>query len=185
MIAVVVAAFLLFPEVTLSRASPTVSPKRMSPYSVFAAMTPAQLKALQVKLTYVGTQFKPVPTVAFTAKGNTLDLSVFQPYERKGIRYGNDKIRVLHNCSPTVRQLQALIRNVGKLKSVTSGKPAKTPFLSFALFDSVGGKQRAFEALVGRRDAPRLYAQIRRALRSNKSCLDTLQAQQRVIAPLK
>src|SRR5438132_3328777 len=107
-----------------------------SPYSDFQAMSATDLQTLQVKLTYVGPQQEPTPTVAFTSPTNVLNLSQFVPFRRPAFNYGNDDLDV-RSFSASVGELQAVIQDVGTLPNVTAGG-ATGDFLSFGLLNTAG-----------------------------------------------
>lgn len=146
--------------------TPRGETQMFSPYSDFQAMNLEQLKALQVKLTYVGIQDKAFPSLAFTSSFNTLELSLFLPFRRPNINYSNDDSEV-ETFTASPEELKALIDNVATLPNVTMGEVATEPFLSFALLNTSGGT-KAFEAILNKADSSDLFTQLRLALQSNK-----------------
>ncbi len=167
---VLIAVLILMP----SSSEPQIS----SSYAEFQAMSLEQLKSLQVKLTFVGEQARPIPSVAFTSIFHTLDLGKFVPFRRSGINYSNDELAV-RSFSASPEELKALIDGVGTLPDVTAGGVAEEVFLSFALFNSAGpghpshdahglhAGDRAFEAVLNQSDAAAVLGKVLRALQSN------------------
>ena len=60
-------------------AVPMSQAQTFSPYLEFAAMTPAELRTLQVQLSFQGPQDEPLPSVIFTSTGNTIDFQGSRP----------------------------------------------------------------------------------------------------------
>ena len=144
----------------------------LSPYSDFQAMNLEQLKTLQVKLTYLGIQNVPIPSVAFTTSFQVLDLNAFKPFRRPGIRYSNDDFVPVQTFTASPTEMKAIIDNVAVLSNVTAGGVAAGPYLSFALLNTVGPK--AFEAVLNRADTADLVAKLRVAIQGNKAGLRVL-----------
>lgn len=150
--------------------SPLAKPQTFSPFSDFQNMSLAELETLQVKLTYVGAQEKPVPTTAFTSPANTLDLSKFVPFQRPGISYANDELPV-RSFSASATELKAVIDETGKIPAVVAGGVAGDVYISFALFNSVGGTDKGFEAVLNPTDGIALFQALRTALAGNQTGL--------------
>jgi len=154
------------------------SPPALSAFSDFQAMGLDELKALQVKLTFIGEQDEVVTTLAFTSPSNTLDLNQFILYRRAGINYGNDDSYV-NTCQASTTELKATIQNLSTLPAVTGGGVAREKFLSFAMFNTVASGDKAFEAILNHGDTKTLFERLRLALRANQSCLNALTRQWR------
>jgi hypothetical protein len=137
-----------------------------SSYSEFQAMTVDQLKTLQIKLTYVGLQEGPIPSVAFTSTDNTLDLTKFIPFRLPAISYANDEIAV-KSFAATTAQLKAVIDEVGVLPAVVAGGIAANPYVSFMMYNTVGGLEKAFQAVLDSSDALDLFNALRKGLAGN------------------
>jgi hypothetical protein len=58
--------------------------------SGLTAASERDLRALQVKWTYVGTQRKPLPSLVFTTCFHLLRMDWFEPLRRPGVSYAND-----------------------------------------------------------------------------------------------
>jgi hypothetical protein len=136
--------------------------QNFAPFADFARLKEAQLANLQVKVTWIGTQDEMLPSVGFTARGKTFDLSQFAAFHRPGINYGND-VMPLQTFTASTHDLAAMLAGVGALGAITSGAAAPNGVLSFALNN--GGA--VFEAIPARADATALLAAIMSALHTN------------------
>jgi hypothetical protein len=150
----------------------TVGAQSFAPYAVFQAMTLDELQTLQVKLTYVGVQTRPTPSLAFTSTVHKLDLGAFVPFRRPGLSYANDQSAV-RTFAASTDELHAVIQNVGGLPNVTAGGVAANPYLAFTLLNTVGGVQ-AFDATLNKADTADLFAQLRLALSQNEAAMRRL-----------
>jgi hypothetical protein len=94
--------------------------------------TPRDLRTLQVKLTYVGPQTKPRPTVVFTTFHHLMQMAWFLPMRRDDLPYGNDDVAVW-NFTVTPEELKHIVEAL--LKIATTGRSAEDtpPFLSLML----------------------------------------------------
>lgn len=61
----------------------------MSPYILEA--NEEQLRSAQAKITYLGTQEKPIPTVVFASQGHNLAMQDFLPVQKTAQPYANDE----------------------------------------------------------------------------------------------
>ena len=133
-----------------------------------------QLRTLQVKLTYVGIQTKPIPTVAFTSHFNALDMAKFKPLCRPGFDYGNDDLPNIwtFTCSP--EELQQMIKSVGEIEAVRQGEVIGE-FLSFMMYNTTPEGDKAFEAILDAETSKLLLSKIRAALDTgNTGGIETL-----------
>ena len=122
-----------------------------------------QLRTLQVKLTYVGIQEEPIPTVAFTSYFNVLEIAKFKPFRRPGFHYGNDDLANIwtFTCSPD--ELQQMIESVGEVEAVRQGEVIGE-FLSFMMYNTTPEGDKAFEAILDAETSKLLLDKIRAAL---------------------
>lgn len=131
-------------------------------FKEFQAFDPQQLRTLQVKLTYVGAQDKPVPTVAFTSNFNVLDLQKFKPYRRPGFDYSNDDIIVwTFVCSP--EELQRIIKSVGEIRAVRRGEVIGE-FMSFMMHNTTPVGDRVHETILNADTTKLLLEKIKASL---------------------
>jgi len=133
-----------------------------------------QLRTLQVKLTYVGIQEEPIPTVAFTSSFNTVDMEKFRPFRRSGFHYGNDDLPNIwtFTCSP--EELKGMIDAVGEIEAVRQGEVIGE-FLSFMMYNTTSEGDKAFEAILDAETSKLLLSKIRAALDTgNTGGIETL-----------
>ena len=140
-----------------------------TPYSVFQAMTPAQLATLQVKLTWIGPVDAPLATRAGISTTGTVNLGLFTPFQRPGFDYGSDFVDPV-SFKATTAQLKAVIDSVATLPGVTDGGVDAAGLLSFALLNTVGGT-KCFESIVDETNGRALFARMRGALAANASAV--------------
>jgi hypothetical protein len=145
-----------------------------SPYSAFQAMSPAQLQTLQGKLTYLGEQAEIVSTVAFTATGNPLQVSLFTPFHRSGFEYGND-VKGVQSFTASTDELKAMVDLVGTLPNVTAGGVASRPYISFAMLSTAGGTE-AFDATLDKDDTVSLFGKLRIAFQNNTEAIKRIES---------
>jgi hypothetical protein len=106
---------------------------------------PRALSATQVKLTYLNGQFKPIPTLIFNAYTQPLDMSLFEPFKRPGIDYGNDDINRL-TLTVQAADVQGFASDIlaNPALSNTEFVPSE-PYLSVTI---VGADGTGFESLI-------------------------------------
>ncbi len=143
-----------------------VSPLPQSPYSEFTRRPPARLSHVQVKLTYLGEQTKPVPTVVFGAIGRLIDLQAFGGLRKAGIDYGNDELPRIESFVVTVDELHAMLQ-AAALPAVTQGQRDGS-WVSFMVLDNAPPGIKGVEAILDPQEAEALV----RALRSGVSPRD-------------
>jgi len=121
-----------------------------------------QLRTLQVKLTYVGPQKKPIPTLAFASHFDVVDMEKFRQFRRSGFDYGNDDFPNIwtFTCSP--EELQQMIESVGEVEAVRQGKVIGE-FLSFMMYNTTPEGDKAFEAILDAETSELLLNKIRGA----------------------
>jgi len=143
-------------------------------FAEFEEFNLEQLRTLQVKLTYVGPQRRPIHTVAFTSDLNVLDMERFRPFRRAGFHYGNDDLpsNWTFTCSP--EELQGMIKSVGEIGAVRQGKVIGE-CLSFMMYNTTPQGDRAFEAILDAETSELLLSKIKAALApGNKEGIETL-----------
>jgi len=158
---------------TLGVCVPIARSQSFSPFSDFQSLTTTQLTTLQVKLTFAGPQEKPIQTVAFTATGNTLDLSKFVPFQRPGIPYGNDEGNV-RSFEVSVQELQSMLQKVAQIPAVVSGGVANSIYVSFAMVSSVTPITKGFEAVLNFTDSGALFQALRSAFDGDAAALQAI-----------
>jgi hypothetical protein len=136
-----------------------------APYSAFQAMTTAQLQTLQVKISHAGPSRGLMPSLVFTAIGNTVNTSLFSPCELTGVIDPAPQTLFVSTA-----ELQAIITNVGTLPAVTGGGTAANPFLEFSMANTQPS-QTVFAAIIDSTTAASLFTQLRASLTSKPAML--------------
>ena len=121
-----------------------------------------QLRMAQAKITYLGTQSKPIPTVIFFTEGHHVDLDQFASVQQHGKAYPNDDLP--YTMQFTVRP-EELRRILDALKPVLAGndKVSGPVILSFTVTRSertVIGHEFRIHTVA----APRFYSALVNAL---------------------
>ena len=138
-------------------------------FDTFAGLKKTALGTLQGKLTWLGPQREMVPSVAFTANGNTVDLGQFAGAQSAGFNYGND-VMPAQTFTASVDELAAMLQKVGALPGITGGGASANGVLSFAL--AQGGN--VFQTVAAPADATALIAAIMAAMPRNQGATQAL-----------
>jgi hypothetical protein len=122
------------------------------------------LRKLQIKLTYVGSQTKPVPTVAFTTFYHIIRMDWFLSHRRSGLHYNNDEIAVW-NFTVTPDEIRRIVAMLSRLEAVQEHRGTEEACLSLmiVLQDSRLGPS-AFEAVLDLDSVEAVIDAIRDAL---------------------
>lgn len=101
----------------------------------FEKLRTTKVEAIQIKLTYVGEQDKPTPSVIVLHRGREADLIPFQPFKRDELYYGND---TLVKVQPAELESEELQRVVGAAVAVCREQtaPARPAFVSVMFVDT-------------------------------------------------
>jgi hypothetical protein len=94
--------------------------------------TPRDLRTLQVKLTHIGTQRKPVAAVIFTTFYHIARLDWFQPLRQAGSNHVDDGDWVW-NFVVTPEEMQTVVAALGRSEAVRDARRPAAPFLSLML----------------------------------------------------
>jgi hypothetical protein len=140
-------------------------------YSHFQGMSPAQLAALQVQLTYLGNPRRSFPSVALSVSGNPPD-SALKIAHRPGFDYGQASGLVV--CVVSSQELGALIDSVATLPDVTAGDVDSLGQFSFAMVDTADTTAHAFEAIVNETSGLELIDRMRSVLKGNPRAAEIL-----------
>src|SRR5262245_23919854 len=144
----------------------------LCPYSAFEAMSPSDLRTLEVKCTWVGDQDYMIHTLAFTSDQNLQAFSMadFVPYRRPDLNYGNDddsaSVRLF---SVPVQLLAAFVHRVGTLPGAVDGDVDSLGNISFMLVNAAGPSGPCgFESVLRQGTNGRaLFTEMRVALGAN------------------
>jgi len=122
-----------------------------------------QLRTLQAKLTYVGWQEEPIPTVAFTSPFNVLDMAKFEPFRRPGFPYHNDDYPDILTFNCSTEELQRIIKSVGEIEAVRRGEVIGE-CLSFMMYNTTPAGEKAHEAILDTETSRLLVEKIKTSL---------------------
>lgn len=139
----------------------------------FSGLPTKALLATQIKLTYVGVQEKPTPSVGILVSGNTFDISRFRPFRRESINYGNDQVASPELCVLTAAEYPAVYRVILD-KSHNALKTSVRPFLSITLIHP-DVEVRGFDVLMERQEAAQTLKDIQSRVPGNLPALVVLQ----------
>lgn len=122
------------------------------------------LSQAQAKITYLGPQTKPVPTVIFAVEGHKPALVRFLSVQQSGKAYGNDSLpnlQTIHVPTQIFRNIVAAVRPV--VSGVTSAS-GDLPLLSFAVTAGAGDALIGQEFLIHQPSARQFYAAVLSAI---------------------
>lgn len=126
--------------------------------------TARDLRSLQIKLTYVGPQGKPLPTVVFTTFYHLIQLHWFLPLRRANLHYNNDDIAAwTFTVAPD--EILRVVKALVGLQATQAPAQANDPFLSLmlAMQDSRLGPVE-FESVLDRANTEVVIGAIHAAL---------------------
>lgn len=107
-------------------------PSAASGLEVLAGGTARDLRTLQVKLTHVGMQSKPVPSVVFTTFYHIVRMEWFVPLRKPGLHYNNDEI-ALWNFTVTPEEVERIVKSLHKSATGQAAQQTQGPYLSLML----------------------------------------------------
>ena len=161
--------------------APTPTPRaepQFSPYTVFQNLSPAELETVQIKLTHVGAQRKPIATVVADTAANELDLARFVDFRRPGFNYGNDETSLVVGFELEANQIGLFIDSLTAFPSITAGDVDALPRLSLAMIAKTASGENGFEAIVSNEDAKNVLDTLfSSASPSNNAAIDALKTQ--------
>lgn len=144
-----------------------------APFSEFLALKPGDLMSLRFKLTRLGGAEPGNAVAAWAVSGQVADPAEFAPYRRPGFQYEpQNSMPYIFTIEPD--QLAIVVNSVGSLPQVARGVAESRGMLSFAMLATVGGRTRAFEAVLGIEQSRLLMQQLLGALATNVSAVNTL-----------
>ena len=121
-----------------------------------------QLSRAQAKITYLGEQTKPIPTVAFAVEGHKIAMARFLEVQHSRKPYVNDEIssaRVFFVSRDEFRHVLA------GLQSIAEAGPEEGPaFLSFAVLTGSGAALIGHEYFIPKTRGKQFYARLLEAL---------------------
>ncbi|WP_437674849.1 hypothetical protein [Sorangium sp. So ce131] len=140
---------------------------RAPPSEALAALASGDerdLRSLQIKLTYVGSQKKPVPSVVIMTTHHLAVLDWFLDLQTDGLRYENDTTALL-NFTVSPREMKGIVAALSAMGDALGRSDAASAALSLmaALRDSRLGSISA-EALLDRQTAAAVIDALAAAL---------------------
>ena len=126
--------------------------------------TARDLRTMQVKLTYVGPQTKPVPTVVLNTFYHLIRMDWFSPLRKSNLHYDNDEISVC-NFTVTPEEMKKVVTALRQVKALREPDETKLPYLSLmiVMYESRLG-QFASEIVLNRKGAESVSSAIRDSL---------------------
>lgn len=154
-------------------------------FNDFLAMGVDQLTNFQAKVTYIGEQRKPLPTVVIT----TPELSGEDPWTSaapilgmrvSGLDFGNDDLTPVF-CVAAVVELKEMIKNLSILPTVANATSAAKydaatsgTYLALSLFNRIDEREFRLQAVIGQTEAKPLLDALGRALVTSNTCREAL-----------
>lgn len=125
--------------------------------------TEKQLESAQAKVSYLGEQLKPIPTVVFHAKDPVLSIEHFLEVQPTPTPYPNDTLPYTKEFAVTPAEFRRMLLAVEPI--VTAEHAAQGPeFLSFAVVREERSRVTGREYRVGPASAPQFYRALIDAL---------------------
>jgi hypothetical protein len=125
--------------------------------------TESELATGQAKITYRGPQLKPIPTVAFTASGHSLQLNQFIVVQQLHEAYPNDETPYIKQFSVEPTEFRRILSGVKPV--LIALIPKKGPdFLSFTVTHETGGRIVGQEFHIDRSAGSEFYEELLDAL---------------------
>lgn len=126
--------------------------------------TARDLRTLQIKFTYVGTQHKPLSSVVFTSFYHLVQMEWFLPLRSENLHYANDEIALWH-FTVTPEEIHRVVTVLAGMPILQASNEATAPYLSvmFNMRDSRLG-EIATEVVLNRNNAELLMTTLYNAL---------------------
>ena len=99
-----------------------------------------QLKMAQAKITYLGEQTKPIPTIAFYTEGHRLAMETFVQFQQGQREYDNDSLPYTQTFRVTPVEFRRLLL-AAKPRLIPAAKSANPNYLSFCVVRKEAGGQ--------------------------------------------
>lgn len=154
-------------------------------FRTFLSMTVDQLTYFQAKITYIGEQRKPLPTIAITSDvaegaGTKRAAAKVLAMRVPGIDFANDDLTPVF-CSARRADLAALIRNISTLPTVVNAVNAgeyngiySGTYLSLAFYNKIDNQEHRAQCILGQTEAKPLLEACGGALLRNEDCRSAL-----------
>ncbi len=130
--------------------------------SIFVT-TEAELHKAQAKITYLGVQTKPIPTVTYSVEGYPISMNLFLAVQRKQDPYMNDQLPYTKAFTVTVAEFHRMLTAI---KPVVTSTPAvgDAEFLSFSVTRETDAGIEGQEFRIGPHTGKEFYEKLIAAL---------------------
>jgi hypothetical protein len=126
--------------------------------------TEEQLKSAQAKITYLGEQLKPIPTVLFFAEGHEVSMSPFLDAQKAHEPYTNDEMPYTKRFSVAPAEFRRMLSVIKPI--VTAADAAKGPeFISFTVVRKTQAGFEGHEFRIGPASGEEFYRKLIDALK--------------------
>lgn len=140
-----------------------------APLDALLAMSPQELETGQAKLTWLGPQTAPIPTLVFTIHGHEVNWEAFRPWQ--GEEHFNDDMsqRFSGDAPSFTVSIEEFLGAVRSLKEVVSQPPADAERLWFSATVVAGQPEHhtGFEGRLDQRLAREFFVYLRGALHAD------------------
>ena len=144
--------------------------------------TDDQLKTAQAKITYLGEQEKPIPTIVFAVEGHTVSMVRFLSVQRSKKPYVNDELPYTKTFAVTLPEFRGILASVKPI--ATGAAPDKQEFLSFSVLAGAGNAIVGQEFLISRSQGKQFLEAVERSISPlNSTAQETLKAQIKNLYP--
>jgi hypothetical protein len=134
-----------------------------------------QLKSAQAKITFLGEQEKPIPTIVFTVDGRKPSMVRFLTVQRSNRPYGNDELPYTKTFSVTIPEFRRILNAV---RPVTANAAAEPNFLSFCIVTGAGNAVIGREYFIDKAHGRELFAALQSSISPNNTTAHSLLAAQ-------
>ncbi|HYZ85038.1 MAG TPA: hypothetical protein VE621_11575 [Bryobacteraceae bacterium] len=143
--------------------------------------TDEQLQSAQAKLTYLGEQEKPIPTIVFAVEGHTPVMVRFLNVQSSKRPYDNDELPYTKTFHVSLAELRRILNSIRPLLVDQSRRP---DYLSFTIIAGAGDAMLGGEYAISRDQGRPLLSAISEGLSpENKEGRQIIQAQIRNLYP--
>jgi hypothetical protein len=142
--------------------------------SEFEALSPAEIKSLQLKLTPSNGDWSGSSTILFVSARDSAQIVRFVPFRHRRFEYASDMLAYDESLGRKTivlngRELRRLVQRIGKLDEVRSGPDSTGRSLSFAMVAMVRGRSIGLEVLMDSLGGVALLREMRTALKLNSA----------------
>jgi hypothetical protein len=110
--------------------------------------TEEELKLAQAKITYLGEQNKPIPTVVFFTGNHEMSMESFVKFQKDSQAYSNDDLPYTKHVSVTAREFRRMLSAVQPTLT-REAVPKGHELLSFCVVREIAGKVEGCEFRIG------------------------------------